>query len=124
MRQLRKSKVGVDSIAVQEFEDADADQSGELSVVEIFCLLPQVEKRFKMDLRSLADGEEESDSGKCLLLGAVENFWKLQFRQHCLNFAIWIQTHGYSKTGQKVLVHTCHTIISPSLLVFNICCMV
>ena len=64
MRQLRKSKVGVDSIAVQEFEDADADQSGELSVVEIFCLLPQVEKRFKMDLRSLAENEEESDSGK------------------------------------------------------------
>jgi len=64
VRQLRKSKVGVDSIAVQEFEDADADQSGELSVVEIFCLLPQVEKRFKMDLRSLAENEEESDSGK------------------------------------------------------------
>lgn len=64
VRQLRKSKVGVDSIAVQEFEDADADQSGELSVVEIFCLLPQVEKRFKMDLRSLAEHEEESDSGQ------------------------------------------------------------
>ena len=69
MRQLRKSKVGVDSIAVQEFEDADADQSGELSVVEIFCLLPQVEKRFKMDLRSLAENEEESDSGKWNVCG-------------------------------------------------------
>ena len=60
----RHSKIGVDNLAVDEFDKADADGSGELSVIEMFCLLPQVEKRMKQELRALDENEYESDSGE------------------------------------------------------------
>ena len=60
---IRHTKVGVDAIAVEEFDIADTDGSGELSVIEIFCLLPKIEKRMMTELRALNENEYESDSG-------------------------------------------------------------
>ena len=38
---MNRTKIGVTDIALEMFAEADDDGSGELSVIEIFCFLPE-----------------------------------------------------------------------------------
>ena len=39
---MNRTKIGVTDIALEMFAEADDDGSGELSVIEIFCFLPEL----------------------------------------------------------------------------------
>ena len=55
-------KVGIERKAKLLFSQADEDDSGLLSIIEVFCILPSVEQMLKNDLRKLEEGENESCS--------------------------------------------------------------
>ena len=61
---MNRTKIGVTDIALEMFAEADDDGSGELSVIEIFCFLPELDKRIRSGCRILAPGEVEPESGK------------------------------------------------------------
>ena len=44
---MNRTKIGVTDIALEMFAEADDDGSGELSVIEIFCFLPENPKHLK-----------------------------------------------------------------------------
>ena len=41
VKAMNRTKIGVTDIALEMFAEADDDGSGELSVIEIFCFLPE-----------------------------------------------------------------------------------
>ena len=55
-------KHGIERKAKLLFSQADEDDSGLLSIIEIFCILPSIENMLKTDLRKLDEGEVESCS--------------------------------------------------------------
>lgn len=59
---MRVSKVGLNRKAKLLFSQADEDDSGQLSIIEIFCILPSIEQMLKNELRPLGDDEMESCS--------------------------------------------------------------
>ena len=42
VKAMNRTKIGVTDIALEMFAEADDDGSGELSVIEIFCFLPEL----------------------------------------------------------------------------------
>ena len=61
---MGRSKENVPAIADKAFKSADDDGSGELSVIEVFCILPDLDKTIKKECRILEFDEYESDTGK------------------------------------------------------------
>ena len=59
---MGRSKEGVNEIAAKAYADADDDGSGELSVIEVFCILPDLDKSIKAKCRVLEFDEYESDT--------------------------------------------------------------
>ena len=59
------------------------------TVIEVFCLLPKIERRFKQELRQLRDDEEESDSGEFFSIDLIFERSKLTRDGRC-TFAITI----------------------------------
>ena len=67
-RKMNRSKENVEQIATQMFKAADDDDSGELSVIEVFCILPDLDKAMASKCRKLLEGEFESESGITYIL--------------------------------------------------------
>ena len=61
---MGRSKEKIPEIADKAFKSADDDGSGELSVIEVFCILPDLDKTIKKECRILEFDEYESDTGK------------------------------------------------------------